>query len=146
MMKLNKLSIFLLLLGVLLLSNLGNNIYENYSNSNSIDTTDGNYDSVRDEVDNSQQMNQVQQGLPEGIPASDIMPGKEDLYILKSEIVPPVCPKCPDATVCPRKEPCPPCPACERCPDPSYECKLVPNYEVGNFPKPVLNDFSTFGM
>ena len=31
-------------------------------------------------------------------------------YILKSEIVPPVCPKCPDSRSCPRQKPCPPCP------------------------------------
>ena len=34
----------------------------------------------------------------------DIEPGDEDLYILKSSVVPPVCPKCPDAKVCPRKK------------------------------------------
>ena len=44
---------------------------------------------------------------------------------------------------------CPPCPACERCPEPSFECKKVPNYSAVNssyLPIPVLNDFSTFGM
>jgi hypothetical protein len=43
---------------------------------------------------------------------------------------------------------CPPCPACERCPEPSFDCKKVPNYRstsVGNYlPMPVLNDFSSF--
>jgi len=43
---------------------------------------------------------------------------------------------------------CPPCPACERCPEPSFDCKKVPNYRstsVGNYlPMPVLNDFSGF--
>ena len=43
---------------------------------------------------------------------------------------------------------CPPCPACERCPEPSFECKKVPNYRsnsVGQYlPLPVLNDFSRF--
>jgi hypothetical protein len=33
--------------------------------------------------------------LPKGIPKSMIPPGQEDLYILKSEVVPPVCPACP---------------------------------------------------
>jgi hypothetical protein len=67
--------------------------------------------------------------LPKGIPKSQIPPGKEDLYILKSEVVPPVCPACPAAAaVCPRQEPCPPCPACARCPESSFECKKVPNY------------------
>jgi hypothetical protein len=43
---------------------------------------------------------------------------------------------------------CPPCPACERCPEPSFDCKKVPNYRstsVGDYlPIPVLNDFSKF--
>jgi hypothetical protein len=110
--------------------------------------------------------------LPEGIPKSMIPRGQEDLYILKSEIVPPVCPACPSSSVCPttgKKEKCPPCPACARCPEPSFECKKVPNYSstgnnsysgsydaTGSFnsstggasylPVPVLSDFSTFGM
>jgi len=88
--------------------------------------------------------------LPKGIPASQIPPGQEDMYILKSEIVPPVCPACPTSTACPRQEKCPPCPACARCPEPAFECKKVPNYNAaaGNdsLPTPVLNDFSSFGM
>jgi hypothetical protein len=112
--------------------------------------------------------------LPQGIPKSQIPPGNEDLYILKSEIVPPVCPACPASSACPRQEKCPPCPACARCPEPSFECKKVPNYNsLGNnsnsnfssfssfspfsncnsnsnnnnfLPVPVLSDFSSFGM
>ena len=87
--------------------------------------------------------------LPPGVPASAIPSGQEDLYILKSEVVPPVCPACPSSAVCPRQEKCPPCPACARCPEPSFECKKVPNYNAINnqyLPVPVLNDFSGFGM
>lgn len=88
--------------------------------------------------------------LPPGIPRSMIPPGQEDLYILKSEVVPPVCPVCPTSTACPKEEEkCPPCPACARCPEPSFECKKVPNYNAINntyLPVPVLNDFSSFGM
>jgi hypothetical protein len=87
--------------------------------------------------------------LPPGIPSNMIPPGQEDLYILKSEVVPPVCPACPTSSACPREEKCPPCPACARCPEPSFECKKVPNYNAINntyLPVPVLNDFSTFGM
>jgi len=87
--------------------------------------------------------------LPSGIPKRMIPPGQEDLYILKSEIVPPVCPACPTSAACPRKEPCPPCPACARCPEPAFECKKVPNYNSINneyLPVPVVNDFSSFGM
>jgi len=72
-------------------------------------------------------------------------------YILKSEIVPPVCPKCPDSRTCPRSKPCPACPACARCPEPAFECKKVPNYSAisasnasGLLPMPQLNSFAKF--
>ena len=87
--------------------------------------------------------------MPQGIPKSQIPSGQEDLYILKSQVVPPVCPACPTSAACPRQEKCPPCPACARCPEPSFECKKVPNYNaIGSdyLPAPVLNDFSSFGM
>jgi hypothetical protein len=120
--------------------------------------------------------NQYNSTFPQGISANQIPPGQQDLYILKSEIVPPVCPACPQSSACPRKEPCPPCPACARCPEPSFECKKVPNYSAidqqqlpnyndiyggssysssNNFgsqssspyePQPVVADFSQFGM
>ena len=84
----------------------------------------------------------------EGIPRSSIPPGQEDLYILKSEIVPPVCPACPQPAACPREEKCPPCPPCARCPEPAFECKKVPNYNVSNvsnkLPVPMLNSFADF--
>jgi len=92
----------------------------------------------------------------QGIPRSQIPAGDEDLYILKTEVIPPVCPKCPEPIVqCPDSDSvdnskCPPCPACARCPEPAFDCKKVPNYAAAsnqNFmPVPVLNDFSTFGM
>ena len=91
--------------------------------------------------------------LPPGIPRSQIPQGQEDLYILKSQVVPPVCPVCPSITSSsndPDKEAkCPACPACARCPESSFECKKVPNYSaIDNqyLPQPVLSDFSTFGM
>jgi hypothetical protein len=87
--------------------------------------------------------------LPSGIPGSMIPPGQEDLYILKSQVVPPVCPVCPAPSTIPRQEPCPACKPCGRCPEPSFECKKVPNYNAINsdeLPVAVLNDFSTFGM
>jgi hypothetical protein len=91
--------------------------------------------------------------LPPGIPRSQIPSGQEDLYILKSQVVPPVCPVCPTITSSsndPDKEAkCPPCAPCARCPEPSFECKKVPNYSaIDNqyLPPPVLSDFSTFGM
>ena len=87
--------------------------------------------------------------LPPGIPGSQIPIGDEHLYILKSEVIPPVCPVCPSNCNSTRKEPCPACPPCGRCPEPSFECKKVPNYNAINdsyLPVPVLNDFSSFGM
>jgi hypothetical protein len=80
---------------------------------------------------------------------SQIPQGDEDLYILKSQIVPPVCPKCPVViNKCNENEKkCPPCPPCGRCPEPAFECKKVPNYSSSNIPKfplPLLNDFSQF--
>jgi len=90
--------------------------------------------------------------LPQGIPRSQIPPGQEDLYILKTEIVPPVCPACPNViNKCDDKssEKCPPCPAPARCPEPSFTCTKTPNYKAFNpdyLPVPVLSDFSTFGM
>lgn len=74
----------------------------------------------------------------------------DDRYILKSEVVPPVCPKCPDAAVCPKQEACPPCPPCERCPEPSFTCKKVPNYQSDavknnhSLPLGYLNSFEQF--
>ena len=87
--------------------------------------------------------------LPRGIPRSQIPAGHEDLYILKSEVIPPVCPVCPSAIASTREKPCPPCPPCARCPEPSFECKKVPNYNSMSseyLPQPVLSSFSSFGM
>ena len=87
---------------------------------------------------------------PTGIPKSQIPHGNEHLYILKSQIVPPVCPRCPDVQVCPKSEKkCPACPPCGRCPEPAFECKKVPNYnrkEGDYLPRPVLANFSQFGI
>ena len=68
---------------------------------------------------------------PRGIPRDDIPDGTDDLYILKSEVVPPVCPACPPVQVCPAsKHKCRPCPPCARCPEPAFDCKKVPNYNA----------------
>ena len=83
------------------------------------------------------------------------LPGSN--YVLKSEIVPPVCPACPPVKACasdnkkcppcPAPEPVQPCPPCARCPEPAFDCKKVPNYNSTNkdyLPRPLLNDFSNF--
>ena len=85
--------------------------------------------------------------LPPGIPRNLIPPGQEDLYILKSEVVPPVCPACNNNAT--QKAECPACKPCGRCELPPFECKKVPNYSALSDeyqPVPVLNDFSSFGM
>lgn len=95
--------------------------------------------------------NDYYNSLPPGINRNQIPSGQEDLYILKSEVVPPVCPACP-TPVCPDtfdEKKCQPCPPCARCPEPAFDCKKVPNYKSFNqnyLPVPVLNDFSGFGM
>lgn len=73
----------------------------------------------------------------EGIPFSQIPPGSENLYVLKSKIVPPVCPRCPSVDLSKikaelGKAKCPPCPACARCPEDPFTCKKVPNYKHMN--------------
>ena len=114
------------------------------------------------------------ESLPDGIPKSQIPAGQEDLYILKSEVVPPVCPACPTPIVKCKggdSKPPPPCPPCARCPQPKFDCKKVPNYGTnnlganyygasgefgkmntpngnsGNFlPQPGSDEYTTFGM
>jgi hypothetical protein len=91
----------------------------------------------------------LQTGTKEEDLKNDVPEGDEDLYMLKSQMVPPVCPACPAIKACPRTEKCPPCPPCARCPEPSFECQKVPNYSSNNndrLPRPVLADFSQFGM
>tara|TARA_B100000927_G_scaffold290446_1_gene289301 strand:- start:11753 stop:12136 length:384 start_codon:yes stop_codon:yes gene_type:complete len=87
------------------------------------------------------------QGI-QAITRNEIPKGSENLYILKSQVVPPVCPKCPDAKACPRQKSCQPCPPCERCPEPAFTCKKVPNYQATSvdnvLPLPKLSTFSQF--
>jgi hypothetical protein len=120
-LKLKPVHLFLGLLAVLVVSHLGFGVKEYFENKES-----------------------------KGVVKSDIPEGDEHLYILKSEIVPPVCPKCPDVQACEKPKKCQPCPPCGRCPEPAFTCKKVPNYsavENNDFiPRPVLSDFSQFGM
>jgi hypothetical protein len=48
------------------------------------------------DTDNFEYTSSYNSSLPEGIKGSQIPIGLEDMYILKSQIVPPVCPACPD--------------------------------------------------
>ena len=51
----------------------------------------------------------------------------DNAYILKSSIVPPVCPKCPDLISSNKEKKCPPCPPCGRCPETKYKCESIHN-------------------
>ena len=155
--KLDKSLLFVILLGVLILANLGFTIKEAFTNEQSDTDSKGNrrnsalekgdsYDPFLSNIAKDISSGGAQSALPRGIPAHQINPGDENLYILKSEVVPPVCPKCPDSRSCPRPTPCPPCPSCARCPEPAFECKKIPTYSSTNsrLPRPFLNDFSQF--
>ena len=133
-MKLSGIGLFVIVLISLLLGMLTNNVVEGLT---------GNKEKPVDKKEKQAHLS----AEPHGIPRSQIPVGDEHLYILKSQIVPPVCPACPQNTSCPREKPCPPCPPCARCPEPAFDCKKVPNYQSSNeqyLPKPILSDFSSF--
>ena len=150
--QLKNIAILLLLVAVLLMALLGEKFYdrmirEGMTNSDS-DSSSGNGNvNVADytnNVDNSSLDNE------------EPLEMEGDKYMLKSHVVPPVCPKCPDFVLNAKelrkkmKESCPPCPPCARCPEPSFDCKKVPNYTSSNvdnyLPKPMLTDFSNFSI
>ena len=99
---------------------------------------------------NHEQILATTKNTVDGIPSSQIPQGQEHLYILKTEIVPPICPACPNVIINDNllKSKCQPCPSCERCPEPAFDCKKVPNYAQGQLnsylPRAILNDFSQF--
>jgi len=175
-MILHKSHLFLILLAVLLFSNLGLIIREGATSFEDLqaerdsqddemkkggpDTLDeikgfwGPKDeAIEDAADANRGGNRDYEGVygetsEEGYTADNTADDEvESKYILKSSIVPPVCPKCPDAAQCPRQKPCPPCPACARCPEQPFTCKKVPDYnavDTRQLPKPVLTNFSKF--
>jgi hypothetical protein len=178
-MKLTKLHLFLILLLVLLFSSLGIGILEGYGiiegNQNiddskiSLNTKDAKTSKktsytpdVRVEFKKlGNEKKPMGYGSASGITREGIPPGDEHLYVLKSEMVPPVCPKCPEMKGggdCSKKKKCPPCPGPERCPEPAFTCKKVPNYSAssvdnvlpsplfhqGEGVRPLLNSFAKF--
>ena len=162
-MKLHKFHIFLILLASLIFCCMGFSAVEGMSNKE-VDSKGNRVDqnlalgSANDPFENAvnlefaSEKDKVQSAVPaskmKAIPKNQIPEGDEDLYILKSQIVPPVCPKCPDVKKCDTEKDCPPCPAPQRCPERPFECKMVPKYSdprvSSHLPRPVLNDFSTF--
>ncbi len=129
-MKLNQSTLFFIILAIALLATLGMNIKEGLSSaagaatrdryreesakrtgapnagSNTISsiesgaagTGSGNSSSNGDDDDNTYEKFWSER---RGVRRVDIPDGDENLYVLKSSIVPPVCPKCPQRSACP---------------------------------------------
>lgn len=99
------------------------NFYSVYTNGKNLYEGLENKDHIKDSVSKKEK----------GIKREDIPPGEEHLYILKSKIVPPVCPKCPTVVNIDKcggdDSKVPPCPPCGRCPKSDFECKKVPIYQ-----------------
>jgi len=68
---------------------------ENMTSTESTYTVGQGYSSLNNTSTSGSSGYDYSSSLPKGIPKSMIAPGQEDLYILKSEVVPPVCPACP---------------------------------------------------
>lgn len=123
-MRLSKIYLFILLIATIVFSLIFNN---------------GSYEGLRSKRKGGKKSKRNQKKSKED----------NDMYILKTQIVPPVCPVCPNITSSSASSPstCPPCPPCERCPEPSFDCKKIPSYSSSNssLPRPILSDFSQFG-
>ena len=191
-MKLKEIHLFLILLGVLLLSNLGFIIKEGLEGGTDAEKAEaaekeekaldaiskitkaaaggwnegsGSGNIVEEKGKNTEEKKE-DTALNETMAAGKTLEGsgEDEKYILKSSIVPPVCPKCPslgggggggggassgDPNSRQKCETtaCPPCPACARCPEQPFTCKKVPDYKhisSKQLPKPVLTNFSKF--
>ena len=122
-MKLTLIHLALIVIGVLMLVNLGYSVKEGMESQGYL-----NNDKDEDEKEDDR-----------------------DKYILKSQIVPPVCPKCPDVTVCPNNSSAPsgwvPSPFANR--DYNSQYNVAPGSGSGPLtaayePRPMLTDFSQF--
>ena len=129
-MKLSYIHLALIVIGVLMLVNLGYSVKEGLESQGSYNNNDDDNKKTDDD---------------------DKKDEDSDKYILKSQIVPPVCPKCPDVTVCPNNSNAPtgwvPQPFVNRDYDSQYN--LAPGSGSGPVasayePRPMLTDFSQF--
>lgn len=120
-MKLTLIHLALIVIGVLMLVNLGYSVKEGM-------------ESKKDEDDKPDEED-------------------KDKYILKTQIVPPVCPKCPDVTVCPNNRTAPagwvPQPFVNKDYSSGYNVAPAPGSGSGPLtsayePRPMLTDFSQF--
>lgn len=150
--QLKNIAILLLLVAVLLMALLGEKFYDRMIREG-MTSSDSDSSSVSGNVNVADYTNNVDNS---SLDNEEPLEMEGDKYMLKSHVVPPVCPKCPDFVLNAKelrkkmKESCPPCPPCARCPEPSFDCKKVPNYtssSVDNYlPKPMLTDFSNFSI
>lgn len=87
--------------------------------------------------------------LPPGIPRSAIPKGQEDLYILKSEIVPAPVVCEPQIVTVYKDAECPPCPPCQRM-EMNYDCVKIPKYSeipTDQQPNPnLVDDYVGFAL
>jgi hypothetical protein len=133
-MKLTYIHLALIVIGVLMLVNLGYSVKEGLESQGSYTKNDDdkNDDDKKDDDKNDED---------------------SDKYILKSQIVPPVCPKCPDVTVCPNNNNnnnssgFVPQPFANR--DYNSQYNIAPGSGMGPLtaayePRPMLTDFSQF--
>lgn len=160
--QIKNVAILLLLIAILSMAILGEKFYdrmirEGMSNSDNVNSDNEGNDNINLNV-NGENVKVADYTDVNNSEKNNTQPLEieNDKYMLKSQVVPPVCPKCPDLVLNAKelqkkmKESCPPCPPCARCPEPSFDCKKVPNYSssnVGNYlPKPMLADFSNFSI
>ena len=129
----------------------------NNNNNNEMSSNDSNISNNQNQLDNNfNYENNYSNSVSSELLGNDSGSNNRNDYILRTKVVPPVCPACPPVQACPSNKKCPPCPApepiqpcppCARCPEPAFECKKVPNYNSTNtdfLPRPLLNDFSKF--
>jgi hypothetical protein len=135
-MKLTYIHLALIVIGVLMLVNLGYSVKEGLESQGSYTKND---EDKNDEDKNDEDKND-----------EDKNDEDSDKYILKSQIVPPVCPKCPDVTVCPNNNNSTgfvPQPFANK--DYSSGYNVAPGSGSGPLtaayePRPMLTDFSQF--
>lgn len=125
--------------------NKNNNNYNSYNKNNRRDRRNDNmFDSVstgavNGSIFSNSNSNSSSNPSPSsnnnnGVSRNQIPKGQEDLYILKSQALTPICPACPPPPKinCDEKcgkSKCPPCPPCARCPEPQFTCEKVPNFK-----------------
>lgn len=101
-MKLQKIHLFILLIFVLMASTFGWTVKEYMTNRGDIDEEPESEDILPGRGGRDPFL----PGVPTPRPKRRrcIPDGDEDYYVLKSQVVPPVCPKCPDTRACPRQK------------------------------------------